>query len=168
MVHCLKLFFIPIVLAASIMGSGFFLQGMNLFNTSDRWKIWSFMLARWNTAENLPFGTGWGTYHVFSINLQEYGKIPTNTHWNTLHNNWLQFLFEMGWTGLVLSLFVYLSAVLAAVRKKDKGILMGLILYGLFMAMNPALNFAYPALFGAWLFLLALRRDSLQCLGRNA
>jgi O-antigen ligase len=154
--------------SAAIFGLAYLKLGMELFNTSDRWKIWTFMMERWNTPNNAPFGTGWGTYHVFSINLQEYGKIPTNTHWNTLHNNWLQFLFEMGWTGLVLSLLVYVAALKAALKKRDKGIVIALVLYGLYMAMDPALNFAYPAAFGAWLFLAALRRESLHCNGRTA
>lgn len=157
-----KALFAAFLSAASVFALAYISLGMELFNTSDRWKIWTYMMARWNIPSNWGFGTGWGTYHVFSINLQHYGNIAPGSYWNTLHNNWITFLFENGTAGLSLAVCVYAVAVLRSLELKNKGVSVSLLLYGLYMAMNPALNFAFPALFGAWLFLYALRRDSLQ------
>lgn len=136
--------------------------GPDFFHTSDRWRIWTFMMERWSAPANIPMGTGLGTYHVFSINLQKYGHVAEKMHWNWLHNNWLTFLFEMGVVGLLLSLIVYTVALRRMILSREKGVAVAIALYGLFMCMNPALNVAWPALFGAWLFLYALSRDSLQ------
>lgn len=136
--------------------------GNELFNSSDRVMVWKFMMARWFTLWNLPFGTGLGTYHVFSINLQNYGNIAPGSYWNTMHNDWLQGIFDMGIVGIFLMMGTYLTALLRSFNSSGKDVLTSLILFGLYIIVDPGLHWSYSCYFAAWLFLLALNRNSLQ------
>lgn len=146
----------------ALFSAAYMYLGWELFFTSSRLSVWSYMMARWRKPDNIPFGTGLGTYHVFSINLQHYGNIEAQSYWNTLHQDWLQIIFETGLVGGILALAVYLVALGKVLVKKEYGVAMSVVLYGLYMAMNPAMHFPYPILFGACLFLYCLRRESLQ------
>jgi hypothetical protein len=144
------------------LGSAYLYLGANLFNSSNRVMIWKFMMQRWLAPWNIPFGTGIGTYHVFSINLQHYGNVAPGSYWNTMHNDWLQGLFELGLMGLFLMVATYIVAIGNMIRAKEKGILISLCLFGLYIGMNPGLHWAYCCLFLAWVFIYALHRSSLQ------
>lgn len=149
-------------------GIGYWLLGNQLFFTSGRITIWKFMMERWASPVYIPFGTGWGTYHVFSVNLQNYGNIDPGSHWNWLHNDWLQILFEGGAAALILAAGTYTVALLKCVTspmflgKNRFDEALSIFLYGIFMFFNPALHYPVPMIFGAWLFTCALRRDALH------
>ncbi len=136
--------------------------GKELLNDSDRFMVWKEMLYHWNVPGNFHFGTGIGTYHVFSINLQQINHIAGSMWWNTLHNDWLQMLFECGVVGVSLLIFSYCSALRKIWREKNWPISISIILYGIYMALDPALHNPVPILFGVWLFTYALRRDNLN------
>ncbi len=107
-------------------------------------------------------GTGLGTYHVLSPILQRMAKgmvDPTQGWWNTLHNDPLQMLFECGLVGFVLLLATYYSALTKVLRENDWQIAMSIILFGIYICLNPALHNPIPSLFGAWLFAYALRKS---------
>jgi O-antigen ligase len=145
-----------------IFAMGLYFHGAHVFHDSDRFKVWAFMLHAWaSNLANIPVGMGLGTYHVISINLQAapQSNIATNYHWNSFHNDWFEMLFCGGAVGLLLLLSTYCSALLKAVREFDWQIATSIILYGLYMCMDPALRNPLPVLFGAWLFTYALRRD---------
>jgi hypothetical protein len=142
------------------LGVGALKIGMGtLFSSGDRFPLWGFMISKWAAPWNILAGTGLGTYHVFSINLQAAGGFHPEYYWNTLHNDWLQMLFEGGLIGAFLIVATYFAALKRALLDSDKRIAMSLILYGIYMGVNPALHHAIPALFGAWLFLYALKRQ---------
>lgn len=148
---------------AGTLGMARLALGDQLTNDSDRFHIWKFMMARWPTALNMRVGTGIGTYHVFSINLQDYAlksypdlNIGTGFWWSSLHNEPLEFLFVGGFVGLALFLATYFKALVNA-AKTDVRIAISILLYGLYMTVDPALHHPLPALFGAWLFVYALR-----------
>lgn len=137
---------------------GYFLLGkLELFSTGNRLMIWEYMMPAWAKGWNIPLGTGFGTYHVFSINMQAAHRLEEGVHWNTLHNDWLQMLFECGVGGLLLSLGTYFSALWKSFFE-ERRLALSILLYGIYMGVNPALHHALPALFGAWLFLGALKR----------
>lgn len=150
-----------IISASLLSGLGFLaaaylVYGNEFFNDSDRFVVWKFMMERWMHPGNLFFGTGFGTYHVFSINLQHYGGIAPGSHWSFLHNDWMQILFETGIIGLVLGLMTYILSIKRA--WEEKPVLFSIILFGAYMFLNPALHLPYPILFGTWIFTYALRR----------
>lgn len=140
--------------------------GSQLLNDSDRFRIWRYMIVdRWAHPDNVPFGMGLGTYHVFSINLQNTEKaakagISTNYTWNTFHNEFLQMLFECGVVGFFLLCLTYLIALFKTLLALEFDLALSVILFGAYMSLNPALHQPIPALFGAWLFILALRRNN--------
>lgn len=144
----------------AILFGGRLAFGSELLNDSDRFRIWGYMMKAWSAPWNIPFGTGLGTYHVFSVNLQNVvGRSPISpgNWWNTLHNDWLQMLFECGALGLVLMVGSYLTALYRLFKEGDREMLTACLLYGIYMALNPALHHALPVLFGAWAFVYALR-----------
>lgn len=152
-----------------IFGTAKYAVGKELLNDSDRFMIWKFMWDRWRAPGNLLTGTGLGTYHVIGINLQNFldpdtGKlihqVGGQMHWVTLHNDFLQMLFECGVIGLFLLFSTYCAALFKVVREKEFGIAISIVLYGLYMCMDPALHNPVPVLFGAWLFTYALRQNN--------
>lgn len=152
---------------------GYIMLGDRLLFTSGRLGIWKLMLGSWlNNSGNYTFGTGWGTYRVFSINLEDHAEFAIGSvhrWWSWLHNDWIEnFLFETGVVGFVLAAITYTVAVLKSALKErhmepaQPDVTLSLVLYGIFMALNPALHYPVPMVFGAWLFVLALRRNPLQ------
>ncbi len=149
------------ILVLGIMGAGRLMAGRNFTSDSYRFKVWEFMFERWNLPANIPFGTGIGTYHVISINLQNAPKmepVARGYWWNTLHNDFLQVLFECGAVGLLFFCLTYCSALTKVLIEGDYGVAISIVLYGLYMLMDPAFHNPLPILFGAWLFIYALRR----------
>lgn len=137
----------------------FTLRPEELFNSGDRFLLWQYMMPKWATWWNIPAGTGLGTYHVFSINLQAVKNVAQGFYWDTMHNDWLQMLFECGVGGALLMIVTFLAALKKMIVAKEFGIAMSIILFGIFMGVNPALHHALPTLFGAWLFIYALKRQ---------
>lgn len=158
------------VICSGVLGVFAYGTSKGLLHDSDRFMIWQYMFDRWRAPWNIAFGTGLGTYHVFSINLQNFKdssghlihQIAGQMWWNTLHNDPLQMLFECGVIGLLFLLFTYCTALLKTYREKDWPILSSVILYGIYMALDPALHNPLPVLFGAWLFTYALRRNNFD------
>ncbi len=144
----------------AVMASAHFAVGKELTNDSDRFKTWHQMFHHWNVPLNYLTGTGLGTYHVFSVNLQgqDLGAVP-KFWWNTLHNDFLQMLFECGIVGFLLLFAAYGSALLKTLKEYDYRISLSIVLFGLYMTLDPALHNPIPVLFGAWLFVYALRRE---------
>lgn len=151
---------------AVLLCVGKFTIGKELLNDSDRFMIWRFMFDRWRDPRNIAMGTGFGTFHVIGINLQHMADASTGTHlynispgfhWVTLHNDPLQMLFECGIVGLVLLCVTYCSALIKVVKEKQWPIAMSILLFGAYMCLDPALHNPVPILFGAWLFVYALR-----------
>lgn len=136
--------------------------GKELFNSSDRFMIWAYMMKAWATPWNAIAGTGWGTYHVFSINLQKATELRSNSHWNAMHNDWLQMVFECGVIGGALMIGTYFTAIKRCFLKEEYAVLFSLVLYGIYMGANPALHHALPSLFGAWLIVHALKKNQLK------
>lgn len=160
--NVIKFFLSCYVCVNALLLSLYSIIGPQAFNSSDRFMIWQYMIFKWAVPWNMPFGTGLGTYHVFSINLQKHGKIGLISDglnwWNTLHNDWLQMLFETGFVGLILLIWFYLCALKNACKLEKPYTRDSIILFGVFMTLNPAIHWAYSSLFGAWLFIYALRK----------
>ena len=149
----------------AVMFVGKLALGSEFANDSDRFKIWRFMMERWSAPWNLLFGTGLGTYHVFSINLQKIPKfevVVPGGWWNTLHNDFLQQLFECGIVGGLLLLATYGSALRKVIKERDWYIALSVALFGIYMSLDPALHNPLPVLFGAWLFIYALRKPTKE------
>lgn len=143
--------FTPLVLAL-----GAHMLGKEFLNSGDRVFMWSFFLSKWNIPANWIAGTGWGTFGVFSINLQHAFHVRENGWWIWLHNDWLQTMFETGLTGALLLVATYLRALYLLAREQLRHEAVALGLYGLMMAGNYPTHLAPTALFGCWIGVLAL------------
>ena len=132
------------------MVGGYMVQGMELFNSSDRVLIWKHMMGNWvNNVWNIPFGMGYGTYYVFGSSLQVHDNLRATMWWPWMHNDWLQGIFELGIVGFLLMVATYATAVHRA--RKEKACLVSLVLYGIFMSMDYPLHLSISCFFGAWL-----------------
>lgn len=146
------------VIALITMGTANAYLGSSLFNDSDRFKLWEHMIYWWSSPNNLLFGTGFGTYPVFSIHLQNAHGLFQGWWWNTMHNDPLEMIFNCGIVGFILMTLTYFTALFRAIRF-DSQIAMCIFLFGLYMFLDPALHSPFPCLFAAWLFTIALRQD---------
>lgn len=156
--YLLAAFLSPLPIAAAY----FVLGNTQLFSSNGRIVIWKYMMDVWATPKNFLTGMGWGTYHIFSINLQAVKHVADGSYWNTFHNDWLQMIFEGGAVAGVLMIGTYFTALGNMLRVRDAAMAMSIVLYGLYMGANPALHFAFPVAFGAWLFVYALKRDRYE------
>lgn len=141
-----------------------------LFNSGDRFEMWRFFMGRWLTAVKAwIFGAGFGTFGVFSINIQKDSHMRSDPitgvtgWWVWLHNDWLQGIFETGAVGGLLMVLVYWSAAIGLWRKRFFPELEALILFGVFMGSNYPLHVGLPSMFGAWLVALGLVKSLKPC-----
>lgn len=144
-----------------ILGLGLWKWGaLELFNSSDRLPMWKFFMEQWaKNPVHWWFGTGFGTFGVFSINLQNAHDFKSQYWWVWLHNDWLQALFETGFVGLTLMLGTFLHALKRLWERKETAELQALLLFGLAMMLNFPLHIGLTCAFGAWLLTLALQRN---------
>lgn len=149
----------PMLLIVFIPFYGF--VGFDWIDSSGRFIIWEKMMQAWARPDNLVKGMGFGTYHVFSINLQKAMSLATNGHWNWLHNEFLQVLFETGIIGLLLFGALFTESVKRAFKKGAAEVL-SVIMFGAYMVVNPALHSPWPAVFAAYIFAYVLYRKPLQ------
>lgn len=145
---------------ALVMGLGWFVLGAEFTNTGDRLEMWQFFLGKWNVPIAQIWGTGFGTFGVFSRNLQAAFHMRENGWWIWAHNDWLQEMMEVGVVGVALLASTYLVAASKLFLTGRREMLVSFLLYGLMMTMNYPLHLAPTALFGAWLALCALQSDA--------
>lgn len=142
------------------LACGWMVLGSELSNSGDRVLMWKFFLEKWDIPLVQVFGTGYGTFGVFSMNLQKAFSMRANGWWIWLHNDWLQEMMEIGVVGLILLVSTYLVAASRLFFTGRREYLVSFLLYGLMMSMNYPLHLAPTAIFGAWLALCALQSDA--------
>lgn len=126
-----------------------------LFNSSGRFQMWEFFIKLWaKNPKNWLFGTGFGTFGVFSTNLQQAFNVNPTDWWIWMHNDWLQMLFECGVVGLALMAWLYLSCVWKL--RKQTPELQSLLLFGVMMGCNYPLHLAPCCLYAAWIAAVSL------------
>lgn len=149
-----------LILSPIILGLGLWKYGSKeLLSSGDRWTMWTFFMEQWAKNKlHWSFGTGFGTFGVFSINLQNAHTMRPQYWWIWLHNDWLQCLFETGIAGFSLMLGTFLTGVRNLWKRGEKPEMQSLLLFGLAMGVNFPLHVGLSCAFGAWLILLALEK----------
>lgn len=147
--------------APIILGLGWYHYGpQELFSSGDRWPMWKFFMEQWaRNPVHWLFGTGFGSFGVFSINLQNAHSMRTQYWWIWLHNDWLQAIFETGLIGFSLLLGTFLTGLRNLWKRREVYELQSLLLFGLMMAWNYPLHVGLTCAFGALLILVALERN---------
>lgn len=139
--------------------AGFLISGQQFLSSNGRFLMWDFFMTKWwANPINYTFGTGYGTFGVFSANLQLAENMETSAWWVWMHNDWLEILFTLGVVGLFLSLLTYLDALKKLVLRGEYTALISLLLFGIVMGVNYPLHSPISAIFGAWLILFALQK----------
>lgn len=102
---------ILVIIPLLMWGVGhFFLQG-ELFNSNGRFYVWRIAYEYWSKLPGFyrAFGTGAGSFFVYGPVLMKSAEPTTSMVFFWMHNDWLQVLFENGWTGLSLVFLVFLK-----------------------------------------------------------
>lgn len=134
-----------------------------LFSSGGRFDMWRFFMSAWGSnAHNWLFGSGFGSFGVFSINLQEHARLAEGVWWLWLHNDWLQGVFELGISGFLLMAALFIEGVYRFYKDEMYREAQSLLLFGAMMMVNFPLHVALPSAFGAWLICLALEKDALH------
>jgi len=105
-----KLFVYSAFIVIGLFMLGMTVAGDKFLSTSNRADMWQFFFGHWwnmNWKFNL-FGTGVGTFPVFSSDWQQYFKVALPAWWTWMHNDLLDLLFEGGIVGALLSLLSWL------------------------------------------------------------
>lgn len=152
----------PLVLLAGKLGMGL-ISNKPMFGDGGRLEVYQFFMAAWaQNSRNWVFGTGYGTFGIFSANLQRASGKWDNDWWITLHNDWLEILFALGIVGLVLAVAVYLCSMLRFYMRGEYAEAISLVLLGLMMGCNFPLHHPISALFSAWLVVTGLIRPVFE------
>lgn len=154
----MRMLLISALVGALILVGGYMALGSELFNSGDRFEMWKFFWDRWTAPTVGLFGLGYGTFGVFSRNLQAFYHMKENGWWIWIHNDWLQTLFEAGWPGLGLLVGTYLQALWNLLRAGLRHEFISLVLVGLTAGCNYPGHLMPTALFAAWLMVLALSK----------
>lgn len=142
-------------------GLGWYFLGAKFMSSGDRFMMWELFMSKWAVNPNhWFFGTGFGTFGVFSKNIQQH-FLPSSDKmwWIWLHNDWLQGLFETGIVGLGLMIWLYTAALRGLIKRALYPEAQSLVLFGLAMGGNYPLHVALPCVFLAWLLCLSLYKN---------
>lgn len=140
---------------------GWFFLGPKFMSSGDRFMMWKFFMSKWATNPLLwGAGSGFGTFGVFSVNLQRTFDVRAGVWWLWMHNDWLQGVFEVGIIGGLLMIWTYTAALIGLFRRQLLPEMQALILYGIFMGGNYALHVGLTCVFLAWLLALALYKTN--------
>jgi hypothetical protein len=155
--------------------------GQELFNTSDRVKMWTYFANNWlrtdvlrefKSVHNSPItavdhwhyiiGTGAGTFGNFTANLTvNHSNIGTNW-WCWAHNDWLTVLFENGLFGLSIVVALYLMSLWKTYKEQEDDLFVGLLILGACSFLNPPLHVSVGAVLACWLLATALLQYDLE------
>lgn len=151
-----------LVFSPLLLGLGWLHYGEREFLSSgDRFPMWEFFMSQWaRNSLHWWFGTGYGTFGVFSINLQDAFHVRDGYWWLWMHNDWLEVLFTTGMVGLGLVVLTFLSGLKRFWEMKEWACLQSLLLFGIAMGLNFPLRIGLSCAFIAWLVSLALYRDN--------
>lgn len=133
--------------AIAIASIGLITQGHHLTLSRGRWEAWKLFMSWWLEYGNHWTGTGLGTFYVLGPVIQA----GDSGQYLYLHNEYLQILFELGWIGLIL--FLFLSAVLAIRSFRRPWLIATLV--GVSIGLSTQFLFRYA---GSALFLVLLVR----------
>lgn len=148
-----------LALAPISLLAGWLAFGGAFLSTGDRWVTWVFMMKAWaNNPVNYLFGTGYGTFGIFSANLQRASGLHGINWWVWMHNDWLEIVFTLGVVGGILAIATYLASLKGLLSSKEYTAAISLCLFGLTMGMNFPLHAPISAAFGAWLVVYGLLR----------
>lgn len=126
----------------------------------DRREMWCAAMSYWWHHANVWIGTGLGTFMLFGRKVQEVNHWPLEEIWFSLHNDWLQALFEVGLIGLGLAVWLLLSS-LKRLRPAERLCLLSVAVAAL---GNFPMDCPLFQCLVAWLLL----KGNVSCLHRNS
>lgn len=145
---------------AALATAGYLYAGNMFMHSNGRFAQWSYFMDKWSHKKvHWIFGSGHGTFGIFSANL-ELADRNVGAWWPWMHNDWLQILFESGAVGLILAISIYIKSLFCSYRLANNTLFMGIIMLGICMLLNYPVHLGFGALLCAWITTCSL----LQCM----
>jgi hypothetical protein len=146
--HKITMVFIPIVIFLTA-----YLYDSRLLNDSNRIDFYKIVINDFINNRNIYFGTGTGTFNVYSIGMQIVNNFMIKQWFMWCHSDWLQILYENGIIGILLALYVLVSALIKS--RKNLALVSAISAYASAMIFSYPLHYAHTALLACFLILLA-------------
>lgn len=147
-----------LLLAPAVMALGYFTHGAkNFFDSSGRFQMWDFFLRLWAmSSHNWLFGVGFGTFGVFSLNLQHAFNKNPNDWWIWPHNEGIEQVFVGGVVGGALLLWLGIDVAYKLYRKGYRAELSSFLLFGVASMGEYFLHIGPCCAFAVWILTIAL------------
>jgi O-antigen ligase len=130
-----------------------YLYDSRLLNDSNRIDFYKIVINDFINNRNIYFGTGTGTFNVYSIGMQIVNNFMIKQWFMWCHSDWLQILYENGIIGILLALYVLVSALIKS--RKNLALVSAISAYASAMIFSYPLHYAHTALLACFLILLA-------------
>lgn len=122
-----------------------------------RIKLWRDMMSWWWERCNHLFGAGLGTFELFGPSVQRTKHTLDQKYFIWMHSDWLQIVFEIGFIGLIVSVWTYSAALKHSL---DRGPMFpSLVGFGIMMCGNYPLHLPVHAFVGALLISMAFSKN---------
>jgi hypothetical protein len=115
---------VPVLLVA--LWLAVYRRGLPHLFLVDRLPIYKMAVAYW-WQEYAPWGVGFNRFGAIARNIQEANQFELGQFWLSLHNDWVQFLVELGWLYPA-----WLGLWASMLRKADPAKFTSLVVLGLF------------------------------------
>ena len=149
---------ICLVLLAVLLPLGYFIDSQWYTpHKIDRIQFWRVFLTWWEENVNPLFGSGTGTFRHIGPMIQNENKMQIGSWWLWAHSDWVQVLFELGWIGVVSSIYFIVTCIERAYNAARFEILAGLVAYVVMAAGNYPLRLAEFAFLGMLLLSCAFK-----------
>lgn len=119
-----------------------------------RWDAWARYLPSWyGSITSFWIGVGGGSFMWSSLIIDNF-KTP---YFISMHNDWLQILFEYGVVGFVLAAVVFCQACSATLKRRESKLIYGVVGAGVFALTYHPLHFVASSVLVA-----LIMRDALK------
>lgn len=131
-----------------------------LLSFGDRDVMWKFFMENWaHNRMHWWIGSGFGTFDLFSFNLQKHFYFRPQYWWKWMHNDLLELVFETGPIGGVLLIAVFVVAIKGLYGKGFIAEAKALLLFGASALVNYPLHIGLTCAFAVWLAYLGLNKE---------
>lgn len=103
------------LLIAVLLGGGVVglrsITSPSFFSIPDRLEFYKYSIDFFLEYINLLSGAGIGSFQIFGVAIQRTNGLSLDQLWMSMHSDWLQLIFELGFLGSALVLYVYLDSL---------------------------------------------------------
>lgn len=133
------------------------------FTKIDRFIMWPLFMNWWVDNSDHFIGAGTGTFRQLGPSIQLQNKLLDHGIWLWMHSDILQVLFEIGFIGLILALWLVMVCLIKLYRSKNHQVMVVFLAYIAMCLGNYPLRLAEYAFLGMILIAFSLKVDDGIC-----